>query len=126
MKVGFVGLGRMGQGMAGRILAAGHDLLVSDPLPGQTTRLEEAGAVAVDSPAAATVDRDVVITMLPSDKILGAVLHGENGLRLVFTWRAAHTVCQQLMLLPKHTLLPVRRLSPVPCSGVPTLPRMDC
>jgi len=80
MKVGFVGLGRMGQGMAGRILAAGHDLLVSDPLPGQTTRLEEAGAVAVDSPAAATVDRDVVITMLPSDKILGAVLHGENGL----------------------------------------------
>lgn len=80
MKVGFVGLGRMGQGMAGRILAAGHDLLVSDPFPGQTTRLEEAGAVAVDSPAAATVDRDVVITMLPSDKILDAVLHGDNGL----------------------------------------------
>ena len=80
MKVGFIGLGRMGQGMAGRILAAGHDLLVSDPTPGQTTSLEEAGAVAVDSPAAATEDRDVVISMLPSDKILSAVLHGDNGL----------------------------------------------
>jgi len=80
MRVGFVGLGRMGQGMAGRILAAGHDLLVSDPFPGQTDSLVDAGAVAVDSPAAATKDRDVVISMLPSDKILDAVLFGENGL----------------------------------------------
>lgn len=80
MKVGFIGLGRMGQGMAGRILAAGHDLLVSDPMPGQTASLEEQGAVAVDSPAAATQDRDVVISMLPSDGVLNAVLHGDGGL----------------------------------------------
>jgi 3-hydroxyisobutyrate dehydrogenase-like beta-hydroxyacid dehydrogenase len=80
MKVGFVGLGRMGQGMAGRILAAGHDLLVSDPTPGQTDDLVAAGAVAVGSPAAATKGRDVVISMLPSDPILGAVLDGEDGL----------------------------------------------
>ena len=80
MKVGFIGLGRMGQGMAGRILAAGHDLLVSDPTPGQTDGLVSAGAVAVDSPAAATADRDVVISMLPSDKVLSIVLHEEGGL----------------------------------------------
>lgn len=80
MKVGFIGLGRMGQGMAGRILAAGHDLLVTDPLPGQTTDLEEAGAKAVESPAAATANRDVVISMLPSDRALTAILHGEGGL----------------------------------------------
>ena len=54
MKVGFIGLGRMGQGMAGRIIDAGHDLLVSDPTPGQTQSLEDKGAVAVNSPAAAT------------------------------------------------------------------------
>ncbi len=80
MKVGFVGLGRMGQGMAGRILDAGHDLLVSDPTPGQTDHLVSGGAEAVDSPAAATAGRDVVISMLPSDKILGAVLEGDGGL----------------------------------------------
>jgi 3-hydroxyisobutyrate dehydrogenase-like beta-hydroxyacid dehydrogenase len=80
MKVGFIGLGRMGQGMAGRIIAAGHDLVVTDPVPGQTTGLEEAGAIAVDSPAAASVDRDVVISMLPSDGALSAVLHGDGGL----------------------------------------------
>ena len=64
MKVGFIGLGRMGQGMAGRILAAGHDLLVTDPVPGQTAPLEEAGATAVESAAAATQDRDVVMPRL--------------------------------------------------------------
>ena len=80
MRVGFVGLGRMGQGMAGRILDAGHDLLVSDPTPGQTDELVRQGAVAVDSPATATNGRDVVISMLPSDPILSAVLEGEGGL----------------------------------------------
>lgn len=80
MKVGFVGLGRMGQGMAGRILAAGHDLLVTDPVPGQTVALVSKGAVAVDSPAAASHDRDVVISMLPNDNALAAVLDGSMGL----------------------------------------------
>ncbi len=80
MKVGFIGLGRMGQGMAGRLLSAGHDLLVCDPVPDQTTALEEAGAVAIGSPAAASIDRDVVITMLPNDAALSAVLNGDNGL----------------------------------------------
>jgi len=80
MKVGFIGLGRMGRGMAARIRSAGHDLLVHDPVPGQTTALEEAGAVATDSPAAASAGRDVVISMLPSDPALSAVLDGDNGL----------------------------------------------
>ena len=80
MKVGFIGLGRMGQGMAGRIIGAGHELLVTDPVPGQTSSLEEAGATAVDTPAAASQGRDVVISMLPSDGALQAVLHGDGGL----------------------------------------------
>ena len=80
MKVGFIGLGRMGQGMAGRLLAAGHDLLVCDPVPGQSAVLEDAGATVADSPAAATEDRSVVISMLPSDAALSAVLGGDTGL----------------------------------------------
>jgi len=80
VKVGFIGLGRMGQGMAGRLLAAGHDLVITDPMPEQLTTLVAAGAVAADSPAAASQDRDVIISMLPSDKVLEIVLHGDNGL----------------------------------------------
>lgn len=80
MKVGFIGLGRMGQGIAGRIRSAGHDMLVFDPAPGQTAALEEAGAIAVDSVAAVAADRAVVVSMLPSDEALFAVLEGDHGL----------------------------------------------
>jgi len=80
MKVGFIGLGRMGQGMAGRLQSAGHELRVHDPMPGQTQTLEDAGAVAADSPATVCDGREVVISMLPSDPALSAVLEGENGL----------------------------------------------
>lgn len=81
MKVGFIGLGRMGQGIAGRILSAEHDLLVFDPAPGQSRSLEKAGAVATDSAAAAAADRDVVISMLPNDGALHAVVEGDKGLQ---------------------------------------------
>jgi 3-hydroxyisobutyrate dehydrogenase-like beta-hydroxyacid dehydrogenase len=42
--------------------------------------LEEAGAIATASPAAASEDRDVVISMLPSDAALSAVLESDGGL----------------------------------------------
>ncbi len=80
MKVGFIGLGRMGQGMAARIIDAGHDLRVFDPFPGQTTALVETGAIVAESAAAVCNDRQVVISMLPTDKALAATLHGESGL----------------------------------------------
>jgi 3-hydroxyisobutyrate dehydrogenase-like beta-hydroxyacid dehydrogenase len=80
MKVGFIGLGRMGQGMAGRLQSAGHDLQVHDPMPGQTKTLEDAGAVAADSPATVSDGREVMISMLPHDAALSAVLEGDNGL----------------------------------------------
>ena len=80
MNIGFIGLGRMGQGMAGRLASAGHNLQVYDPVPDQTTGLVEAGAVAVDSIAAVTMGREVVISMLPSDAVLANVLDGESGL----------------------------------------------
>lgn len=80
MKVGFIGLGRMGQGMAGRILSAGHELRVCDPVPAQVTTLEQAGAVAAASPATVSSGCDVVISMLPNDAVLNAVLEGETGL----------------------------------------------
>lgn len=80
----------MGQGMAGRILGGGHELRVFDPVPGQTTALEQAGAVAADSVATVTVDRDVVISMLPSDHALTATLEGDGGLLLTMPGNCTH------------------------------------
>ena len=39
MKVGFIGLGRMGQGMARRILGAGHELSVFDMVAAATAAI---------------------------------------------------------------------------------------
>ncbi len=80
MKVGFVGLGRMGSGMAGRLLDDGHQLRLFDPAPGQTDALVGKGAATASSPADASAGCDVIITMLPTDAILEAVLTGDDGL----------------------------------------------
>ncbi len=80
MKVGFIGLGRMGQGMAARLLDAGHDLAVYNRTPEKAKDLGDAGATVVDSIAAATADREVVITMVTDEAALNAIAHGEGGL----------------------------------------------
>ena len=49
MRVGFIGLGRMGQGMAQRVLGAGHELSVFDLFATQTAPLAAAGAEVATS-----------------------------------------------------------------------------
>jgi 3-hydroxyisobutyrate dehydrogenase-like beta-hydroxyacid dehydrogenase len=80
MKVGFIGLGRMGQGMAGRILDAGHDLLIFDQIEENMKNLKARGAVIAHSLAGVSDQRDVVISMLPHDGALKAVVSGPEGL----------------------------------------------
>ncbi len=90
MNVGFIGLGRMGQGMAGRLLDAGHDLLILDQLPENLWQLQSAGAVIAGSIAEVCQGRDVVITMLPHDGALDAVVNGTGGLVESMSAATAH------------------------------------
>jgi 3-hydroxyisobutyrate dehydrogenase-like beta-hydroxyacid dehydrogenase len=80
MKVGFIGLGRMGQGMARNVLDAGNDLIVYNRTASKAEDLRAAGATVVENVAAAVADRDVVITMLTDDNALTAIAGGEGGL----------------------------------------------
>jgi 3-hydroxyisobutyrate dehydrogenase-like beta-hydroxyacid dehydrogenase len=80
MKVGFVGLGRMGSGMAGRVLGAGHELVVFDAVSSQMSPLVSAGARAASSVADVAAGRDVVITMLVEDATVMNVALGADGL----------------------------------------------
>lgn len=80
MKVGFIGMGRMGQGMARRVLDAGNDLVVYNRTPSKAEDLRAAGATVVDSIAAVTQDRDAVITMVTDDAAIEAIALGEGGL----------------------------------------------
>lgn len=80
MKVGFIGLGRMGQAMARRVLDAGHDLSLYNRTPSKIADLTAAGAHAAASPAEAARHGGVVLTMLADDAALEAVARGPGGL----------------------------------------------
>jgi 3-hydroxyisobutyrate dehydrogenase len=80
MNVGFIGLGHMGVPMSGRILAAGHDLIVHDLRREAAAGLLAAGARWAPSPRQAGAGRDVVITMLPAPREVEEVLLGRRGL----------------------------------------------
>jgi 3-hydroxyisobutyrate dehydrogenase-like beta-hydroxyacid dehydrogenase len=92
MKVGFVGLGRMGQGMARRIQGAGHDLCVFDVVTSQTEPLGRAGARIAPSVADLAADREIVVTMLVEDAVLQDVAAGPKGLCATLPRGAIHLV----------------------------------
>ena len=77
--VAFLGLGRMGGLMAGRVLAAGHELTVWNRTAARTRPLVADGARAASSPAEAAAAADVVITMLADPAALSSVLAGPDG-----------------------------------------------
>ena len=92
MKVGFIGLGRMGQGMAGRIQGAGYTLSVFDAIATQTAALAAAGARVATSIADLCQERDVVVSMLVEDATILSVATGPEGLVDSLTPGAIHLV----------------------------------
>lgn len=80
MKVGFIGLGRMGKGMAHRVLSGGHDLAVFDVVQQATAEFASTGARVASSVADLCQDREVVITMLAEDAAVHEVALGAGGL----------------------------------------------
>src|SRR5260370_33408536 len=60
MRVGFIGLGAMGSRMAGRVLAARHDVLVYNPTPQRTPPLERGGAKVAPTARQLAAGGDVV------------------------------------------------------------------
>jgi 3-hydroxyisobutyrate dehydrogenase-like beta-hydroxyacid dehydrogenase len=81
VKVGFIGLGRMGQGMARRILSGGHNLAVHDAVPSQTADLAAAGATPASTVADVCKDRDIVVTMLVEDATVIDIALRPGGIR---------------------------------------------
>ncbi|HTW80196.1 MAG TPA: NAD(P)-dependent oxidoreductase [Terracidiphilus sp.] len=80
MRIGFLGLGKMGTPMALRLIGAGHELAVWNRTEGKTEPLLREGAIAAATPAEAELGADAVITMLFDDAANEDVLFGPNGL----------------------------------------------
>ena len=78
MKVGFIGLGNMGSGMAANLLKAGHTLTVYNRTPARAEALVAQGATLAKT-ASEAARSEVVITMLADDAAVESVVFGVEG-----------------------------------------------
>src|SRR5882757_7489680 len=80
VSVGFVGLGDLGEPIAGRILAAGFELSIWNRTPGKMKALMDRGAIVAESPADLARRCDIVCTCVTDAGALEAVVFGPNGI----------------------------------------------
>jgi len=76
--IGFIGLGRMGHGMAGRYLDAGFDVAVWNRSKPKADDLLARGARWANSPADAAFGADAIVTMVADDEASNAVWLGKD------------------------------------------------
>ncbi|GAB4118917.1 MAG: NAD(P)-dependent oxidoreductase [Roseiflexaceae bacterium] len=79
-RIGFVGLGRMGQAMAGRLLAAGFSLVVYNRTRAKAEDLIARGAIWAETPAALAQQADIILTILTDDQAVEQIYTGPAGL----------------------------------------------
>ena len=65
-QLGFVGVGRMGRFMAGRLLEAGFKVVICDTNETAVARLVQQGATAAASPAEVASEAETVLALLPA------------------------------------------------------------
>lgn len=78
--VAFIGLGRMGHGMAGRYLDSGFTLAVWNRSRAKADDLIARGARWAATPADAARDADAIVTMVADDAASRAVWTGKDGI----------------------------------------------
>ncbi|MEZ5898478.1 MAG: NAD(P)-dependent oxidoreductase [Hyphomicrobiaceae bacterium] len=76
MRIGFFGLGAMGQGMAANLLAAGHEVVVWNRSPGPAVALAAKGARLATTPADA-LKGDLALSILADDAAVLSVFDEE-------------------------------------------------
>ena len=89
MKVGFIGLGHMGVGMAANLVTAGHEVTVYNRSASKVQALVERGACAAARLADACRG-EAVFTMIADDAAVEAVVFGEGGVLASLSERAIH------------------------------------
>jgi 3-hydroxyisobutyrate dehydrogenase-like beta-hydroxyacid dehydrogenase len=89
MKIGFIGLGNMGAGMAANLLTAGHEVTAYNRSQDKVAALAQKGATPAKT-VAQTCDGDIVITMLANDEAVSAVAFGDGGIAASLPPGATH------------------------------------
>ena len=79
LRIGFIGLGALGEGLCNNLVKAGYSVTVNDLNKDLAKRLLEGGAAWSDDVAGTCRNADVVITVLPSPAVSRKVVEGANG-----------------------------------------------
>jgi 3-hydroxyisobutyrate dehydrogenase len=79
MKLGWIGVGKMGLPMASHLLAAGHAVAACDLVPALVQAVVAKGARAAPTPAAAAREAEVVFSSIPDDNVLRTVALSQTG-----------------------------------------------
>jgi 3-hydroxyisobutyrate dehydrogenase len=80
LRIAFLGLGKMGLPMAGRLAAAGYRVVGFDPFEAARTAFAKSGGEIAQTSAEAAQDANVLITMLPDGKSVANALVGPDDL----------------------------------------------
>jgi 2-hydroxy-3-oxopropionate reductase len=78
-RLGFIGLGLMGEPMAKNLVAVGYELTVYDINPQPVKRLVDLGARKASSPKEVAENSDIILTMLPNGPEVKEVVLGKKG-----------------------------------------------
>jgi 3-hydroxyisobutyrate dehydrogenase-like beta-hydroxyacid dehydrogenase len=89
MDVGFIGIGRMGRGMARNLLKAGHQVVIWDRTRSRAEELRDEGAEIANSPTGACKG-EIVITMLANDDAVEEITLGGGGVIKALRENAIH------------------------------------
>jgi 3-hydroxyisobutyrate dehydrogenase-like beta-hydroxyacid dehydrogenase len=95
MKVGFIGLGQMGSGMAANLLKAGHEVSIYNRTAGKTENLVRMGAKAPGDISTVCAS-DAVMTMLANDEAVESVVFGNSGILQGLPKNAVHVSCSTI------------------------------
>ena len=79
-KIAWIGAGKMGGPMSRRLVGAGAELSVFDPVPANVDAVVAAGARAAISNQAAVGGAEIVVSMIPNDAVLRAITIGDDGI----------------------------------------------
>ncbi|NBD14353.1 NAD(P)-dependent oxidoreductase [Corallococcus sp. Z5C101001] len=90
MKVGFIGLGNMGEPMAKNLLDAGHQLTVWNRTESKAAPLKQQGARVAKTPADAARDAEAVVSMLADDHAAEGAVLGKDGVASALPKGAIH------------------------------------
>jgi 3-hydroxyisobutyrate dehydrogenase len=80
LKIGVVGIGRMGAAIAGRLLGLGHEVTVWNRTAGKARALASAGAKVASTPAELAAGAEFIISILSNAEAIDQAYYGEQGL----------------------------------------------